>query len=247
MPSSVFLFVFLFTSFCLYETHSANVTFVPTPIRVNIADLPPPFETPYMERPVAVVPVPSDPKLSIPEGFSIKLYMNSLKGPRTLLHTPAGDILIVEPGVNRISCLLDTDKDGFPDQRITFVDATNGLRAPNGMAFVNNYFYLGNRKEIRRYEWDPNHCNVLGRGTRVMTYVASWHGRRLIAIPTSNDKVYITIGSETDFDADDPPLATVQQANIDGSNATTFASGIRNPSGITIHPITQDVYITCNE
>lgn len=247
MLFSVFLLLFIFGDFYLYEIHSANVTFVPTPIEINIADLPQPFETDHFVTSVTILPVPSDPKLSIPEGFSIKLYMSDLECPRLLLYTPAGDILVSEPDINRISCLLDTDKDGFPDQRLTLADASNGLNGPDGLAFANGYLYVGNNGEIRRYEWDPSHCHISGNGTRVMQLLVSFHGRRHIVIPTSNDKIYITIGSESDSDPDDPPLGAVQQANIDGSNVITFASGIRNPSGITIHPITQDVYVTCNE
>jgi glucose/arabinose dehydrogenase len=173
--------------------------------------------------------------------------MSDLKGPRFLIYTPNGDILVSESLENRISCLLDTDNDGFPDERRTFADAANGLDRPHGMAFSNDFFYVGNRYDIRRYIWDSSSDHISGSGTVVMTYQSTSHWRRTIAIPPSADKIYVTIGSNSNVDPENPPLATVQQANIDGSNITTYASGIRNPSGITIHPITQDIYVTCNE
>jgi hypothetical protein len=52
----------------------------------------------------------------------------------------------------------------------------------------------------------------------VISYPATWHRRRNIAIPSSADKIYVTIGSNSDADAEDPPLATVLQANIDGTS-----------------------------
>ena len=238
--------LFTFVVFCLYETHSTNLTFVPKPIRINIADLPPPFATPNVDRTAIVDPVPSDPHLSTPNGFSIKLYMSGLEEPR-FIYTPNDEILVSESNASRISCLLDTDKDGFPDQRVTFGDASNGLDEPHGMAFFQGFFYVGNRCDIRRYQWNPNNCSISGNGTRVMTYQTSSHERRTIAITPFNDKIYVTIGSDSDDGPEHPPLASVLRADIDGNNIKLFASGIRNPSGITIHPITQDIYITCME
>lgn len=39
----------------------------------------------------------------------------------------------------------------------------------------------------------------------------------------------------------------MRQRNINGGNETKLASGIRNLTGMTIHPITQDIYVICNE
>jgi hypothetical protein len=127
MLFSVFLLLFTFVGFSLYGTDSLNVTFVPTPIRINIADIPEPYATPYFDAGPTLIPVPADPHLSIPEGFSIKLYMSDLKHPRLLRYTPSGNILVSEPQENQVLCLLDTDNDGFPDQHLVFADATNGL------------------------------------------------------------------------------------------------------------------------
>ena len=243
-----FLLLFIFIASYLYRTHSINVTFVPTPIRINVVDLPAPVDIPYVNKPPTIIPVPSDPHLSIPNGFSIKLYMSDLKKPRYLTYTPTGHILVSEPNENRISCLLDIDNDGFPNQRRTFADATNGLNRPYGMAFVNGFFYVSNRYDTRRYLWDSKNCQISGTGEVMITYNSTGpHLTRTIAITPSADKIYINIGSDSNIDPEDPPLATVQQTNINGSNQTTFAYGIRNPVGLTFHPITQDLYITCNE
>jgi glucose/arabinose dehydrogenase len=224
-----------------------DVTFIPTPIRITVADLPAPLVTPAIDKAAIIVPVPSDSHLSIPNGFSIKLYMNDLNYPRYLIYTPKGHILVTESTQNRISCLLDTDNDGFPDQRKTFADASNGLNDPYGMAFLNGFFYVGNANNTRRYSLDPENCQIFGTSEVVMTYPSSDHWARTIAISPSADKIYVTIGADSDKDPEHPPLATVQQANIDGSNRTTLASGIRNAVGLTFYPITQDLYVTCNE
>ena len=79
--------------------------------------------------------------------------MSGLRSPRYLLHTPTGDLLVSEPDANRISCLIDNDGDGYPDERKTFADGSNGINRPYGMAFANGFFYIGSENETRRYSW----------------------------------------------------------------------------------------------
>lgn len=79
--------------------------------------------------------------------------MTGLISPRYLIYTPTDDILVSEPNANRISCLVDINNDGYPDQRKTFADGSNGLNQPYGMAFANGYFYVGNADAKRCYSW----------------------------------------------------------------------------------------------
>jgi glucose/arabinose dehydrogenase len=98
--------------------------------------------------------------------------MTNLNNPRYLLYTPSGEILVSEPDADRISCLLDTDNDGFPDQRLTFADVSNGLNKPYGMGFTNGYFYVGNANDTRRYLWFPGSRQISSTGEVIMTYGA---------------------------------------------------------------------------
>jgi glucose/arabinose dehydrogenase len=174
--------------------------------------------------------------------------MSDLKKPRYLIYTPTDDILVSESFEHRISCLLDTDHDGFPDQRRTVGDASNGLNRPFGMAFANGFLYVSNVNATRRYLWNAEKCQISGTGEVILTYPSSdMHWTRTIVIPPSADKIYVAIGADSDVNAEYPPLASVQQANINGSNQTTLAYGLRNPVGLSFHPITQDLYVTCNE
>ncbi|CAF0985629.1 unnamed protein product [Rotaria sordida] len=193
----------------LHQTNGTNITFVPQSIHITVADLPEPYATPHVVKEARVYPVPENPLLYVPDGFTVKLYMSGLSSPRYLIYTPSGDILVSETIANRISCLIDNNNYGYPDQRLTFADTSNGLNFPFGMAFVNGYFYVGNQDITRRYLW--------------------------------------TFGSRNITGTEPLPQASVQQANLDGSNQTTFVYGIRNPVGLTFHPITNNLYATCNE
>jgi glucose/arabinose dehydrogenase len=240
------LIVFL-TVFYEHGTHGVNVTFVPQPISYTLADLPEPYATPSVSKGSRVVPIPENPILYVPDGFTVKVYMSGLSTPRYLLYTPTGDILVSEPRDNRISCLVDNDGDGYPDERLTFADASNGLNHPYGMAFLGEYFYVGNQNATRRYTWISGSRYINGTGEEVMTYDQNGHRTRTVVVAPTLDRIYVSIGSGSNVDEEALPRASVQLANLDGSNQTTFAYGLRNPVGLAFHPITQDLYVSCQE
>ncbi|CAF1256212.1 unnamed protein product [Rotaria sordida] len=243
----IFIQLVLITIFYKYRTNATNVTFVPEPIHITVADLPEPYATPSYNKDANVFPVPEDPILYVPNGFTVKLYMSGLTMPRYLIYTPAGDILVSEPRLHRISCLIDNDGDGYPDERTTFADASNGLNQPYSMAFAHGYFYVGNRNVTRRYPWTTGSRQIFGIGELVMTYDGRGHWTRIVVVSPDIDRIYIGIGSGTNVDVEQLPRASVQLANLDGSNQTTFAYGLRNPIGLAFHPITKDLYVACQE
>ncbi|CAF0940316.1 unnamed protein product [Adineta steineri] len=230
-----------------YRTDATNVTFIPTPIRITVADLPAPFTTQSANKDGNIIPVPSDPQISVSVGFTVKLFIDDLITPRFLLYTPTGDILVSEPSANRISCLVDSNNDGYPDERITFADASNKISRPYGMAFIKGYFYVANSNGIRRYPWIRASRQISGEGEQIMDIDPSGHWTRVITMSPTADKIYIGIGSATNNDADPLPRASVQVANLDGSNRTTFAFGLRNPIGLAFHPVSNELYVACQE
>ncbi|CAF2859691.1 unnamed protein product [Rotaria sp. Silwood2] len=245
--SSIF---YLYSSFILILFHRINcknISFIPQSIKITVAGLPQPYATSSASKGARVIPVPLDPQLYVPDGFSIKLYMSGLTAPRYLIYTPNDDILVSESSANRISCLVDNDHDGYPDQRLTFADASNGLNYPFGMAFLNGYFYVANRDALRRYSWTSGSRQITGTGQVIMTYPSTGHSTRTILISPADDQMFISIGSASNVNIEPLPRASVQKANIDGSNQATFASGLRNVVGLAFHPITNDLYVTCQE
>ena len=115
------------------------------------------------------------------------------------------------------------------------------------MAFRKYFFYVANRNGIRRYPWTHNNRRILGEGELVMSFNPRGHWTRTITLSPNTDTMYIGIGSMTNNDADSLPRASVQVANLDGSNQKTFAFGLRNPVGLAFHPISEELYVTCQE
>jgi glucose/arabinose dehydrogenase len=244
------LFIYLHFILAIYfqQIRTENVTFVPEPISITIADLPAPNVNDSTTKTPQTIPVPEDPRLFVPNGFSVKLYMDNLTLPRYLTYTPSGDILVSESNISRISCLVDNDKDGYPDERVTFADASNGLDFPYGMLFINDFFYVASRDAVRRYLWMDGSRTIEGTGEIIMTYNSSGHHRtRTVVTPPAANKIYVSIGSASNVDAEDLPRASIQQADLSGTNQITFADGLRNPIGLAFHPVTNDLYVACQE
>ncbi|MFZ4443267.1 MAG: PQQ-dependent sugar dehydrogenase [Planktothrix agardhii] len=221
----------------------------PQPIRINLEDLPPPFHSESASKPPQVIPIPNNPVLNVPPGFKVNIFAENLDNPRWLALTPDGDVLVTETKQNRIRLLKDTNKDGVADQITTFADSKNGLNIPFGMAFSPGYFFLGNTDEVRRYSYN-NQQQLTGTGEKIAELPGggyNQHWTRNVVVSPDNQKLYVSIGSKTNVSQENPPRASIQVMNLDGSNQQTFAYGLRNPVGLDFHPETKELYTTVNE
>ncbi|CAD5954498.1 L-sorbosone dehydrogenase [Planktothrix agardhii] len=221
----------------------------PQPIRINLEDLPPPFHSESASKPPQVIPIPNNPVLNVPPGFKVNIFAENLDNPRWLALTPDGDVLVTETKQNRIRLLKDTNKDGVADQITTFADSKNGLNIPFGMAFSPGYFFLGNTDEVRRYSYN-NQQQLTGTGEKIAELPGggyNQHWTRNVIVSPNNQKLYVSIGSKTNVSQENPPRASIQVMNLDGSNQQTFAYGLRNPVGLDFHPETKELYTTVNE
>jgi len=222
----------------------------PTPIRINVGDLPKPFATESASKSPDVVPIPANPTLRVPPGFVVNVFADGLDAPRWLALTPNGDVLVTETKQNRIRLLRDTNGDGVADAKNTFASAANGLNRPLGMAFADNSFFLGNTDAVLRFAYAKNQQEITGTATKIADLPASGynnHWTRNVVVSPDGNKLYVSIGSGTNVDEEPLPRASVQVMNLDGSQKQTFASGLRNPVGLDFHPVTKELYTSVNE
>ena len=222
----------------------------PTPIRINVKDLPQPFATKSASKSPNVVSIPQNPVLRVPPGFKVNVFAENLDAPRWLALTPNGDVLVTETRQNRIRLLRDTNGDGVADQQKTFASAANKLNKPFGMAFAANSFFLGNTDAVLRFPYTQGQQQISGAGTKIADLPAQGynnHWTRNVVVSPDGNKLYVSVGSGTNVDEEPLPRASVQVMNLDGSGQQTFASGLRNPVGLDFHPVTKQLYTTVNE
>ncbi|BAY65201.1 L-sorbosone dehydrogenase [Calothrix brevissima NIES-22] len=222
----------------------------PTPIRINLKNLPAPFATDSASKSPKVVPIPQNPLLRVPPGFTVNIFAENLNAPRWLALTPNGDVLVTETRQNRIRLLRDSNGDGVADVRQTFADEKNGVNIPFGMAFAGNSFFLGNTDAVLRFAYNPNQQQLNGTGKKIADLPGggyNQHWTRNVVVSPDGNKLYVSVGSQSNVDEESLPRASVQQMNLDGSQQQTFAYGLRNPVGLDFHPVTKELYATVNE
>ena len=99
---------------------------------LTLADLPKPYATTSSGNNPRVVRQPTNAVLSVPPGFTVRLFAAGLSGPRLLRVAPNGDIFIAETGAKRIRVLRAADGADAPSENQIFAD---GLDRPFGIAF----------------------------------------------------------------------------------------------------------------
>ncbi|HYA79053.1 MAG TPA: c-type cytochrome, partial [Candidatus Nitrosopolaris sp.] len=104
---------------------------------ITVADLPPPYSTASAGNAPRVVEPPPDATLSVPPGFTVRLFASGLSGPRLLRKAPNGDIFISETRENRLRVLRAADGAETPSVNRIFA---SGLDRPFGIGF----YPLGN-------------------------------------------------------------------------------------------------------
>jgi len=222
----------------------------PEPIQIKIEDLPPPFATKSASNPPQVSSIPEQPVLKVPEGFTVNVFAEDLNNPRWLALTPAGDVLVTETRDNRIRLLKDTNGNGVADVSQVFATTGNGLDIPFGMAFSEDYFFLGNHNAVRRYSYEKGQDKLMGKGEKIADLPGGGyrqHWTRNVVLSPDQSQLYVSIGSRSNVSEESLPRASVQVMDLEGSNQETLAFGLRNPVGLDFHPETEALYTTVNE
>lgn len=222
----------------------------PEPIRIRVADLPPPFHTESARRSPEVIDPPDDATLRVPDGFRVQRFATDVPQARWLANTPDGRVLCSQARENRITLLVDADGDGVAERASAFADESNGLDLPFGMAFAGEHFYLGNQDEVRRYPWTDGMERLEGTGERITRLPGGGyrqHWTRNVVVSPDGAHLYVSVGSESNVGVEPEPRATILRMGLDGSGRRVFAAGLRNPVGLAFHPVTHALYATVNE
>ena len=239
--------------------------------------LPVPYATESATNRVKIVPWPAGRTPVAPAGFVVVEYAGQFDSPRWLYVAPNGDVLVAEASTiptstlltvaaklnldksrslrassaNRITLLRDTNHDGRPDLRTTFLA---NLNQPFGMLILDNSFYVANTDGVLRFPYQPGSTRITGTGQRILGlpkggYNNHWT-RNLLASP-DGAKIYVTVGSSSNVQEhgaeEEVHRANILQINPDGTGEKIYASGLRNPVGLGWAPGTRTLWTAVNE
>ncbi len=121
------------------------------------------------------------------------------------------------------------------------------LDKPHGMVLNGNYFYVGATEAILRYDYTMGQTKATGEPVKLANLPGGGqHVTRNLII--KDNKLYVAIGSSVNVGIEgDPVRTTIQQYNLDGSGGVPYATGLRNPVGLDINPITNEIWTTVIE
>jgi glucose/arabinose dehydrogenase len=183
---------------------------------------------------------------TVPAGFKVNVYFSGISRPRWLTVAPNGDIFLADTiGKGEIIVLHSGKDTSVAPQREVFVD---GMNRPFGIAFHDDYVYIGNMNELVRFKYDPKTSKRLGEKEHLLNLPSGGHDTRSVAVAHDGKHLFIGVGSDSNINTGEPAIrAAVTICDLDGKNARQYATGLRNPVGLAIEPVTGKVWTSVNE
>jgi glucose/arabinose dehydrogenase len=229
--------------------------------------LPEPFETPWNRAIPSVVEAPAGTTLSVPDGFQVEVFAEGLTNPRRLALAPNGDVFVAESRAGEILLLRDGDGDGVAELRATFA---SGLQRPYGLAFIDEWLYVGNNDAVVRFGYSPGQLEAAGPPEQIVDLPLSSdaldrdtaerlgidisrtrgfnHWTRNLVFDPDGETFYVAVGSATNaMPGSDPRRAAINAYRRDGSDHRVYASGLRNPVAMAFHPETGVLWTAVHE
>jgi glucose/arabinose dehydrogenase len=196
-----------------------------------------------------VIPRPDDAQLILPPGFSIERYASGgFEKPRWLAQAPNGDVFLSDSEAGKIFLLRDDDHNGRSDTRFTYA---SGLTQPFGLAFFNGSLYVGNTDAVVRFEYRDGDTAARSAPVQIIDLPAKGynnHWTRNVAVSPDGQHLFVTVGSESNVDVeDDPRRAAILRMKPDGGEMKVYATGLRNPVGMTFNPTTKELWAVVQE
>jgi glucose/arabinose dehydrogenase len=152
---------------------------------------------------------------------------------------------------NRITLLRDANGDGAAELQTVLLD---GLNAPFGIVFADNQLYVAATDAIVRYPFTPGQTRITAPGellTELPAGEINRHWTKSLTLSPDGSRLYVGIGSnsnvmERGLEAE-RGRAMIWEVDRASGRARPFASGLRNPNGLTFFPGSNTLWAVINE
>jgi len=240
-------------------------------------ELPAPDRTLMPDMTIAKPTSWGDRTPTVPAGYRISAIATGLAIPRQTLVLPNGDILVAEgrggsaPNLkpkdviagrikskgntavksgNRLTLLRDADGDGVYELKTVFADHLN---APYGLALIGDALYVANQDALVRFAYQPGQTKASGAPSKVTDLPAAinHHWTKSLAASADGRHLYVGIGSNSNITergmAVEIDRAQVWQVDAQTGAHKVYATGLRNPTALTVQPGTGVLWAVVNE
>lgn len=182
--------------------------------------------------------VPDDHILNVPEGYRASVfYAGRLDKPRFFAWGPDSILYVANKNSGEIIALPDRNRDGIAD---TAIVAATGFHKSHDVVFYKGAMYVAEERRVIKC-LDKNHDGIyetqhvfIGDIVRGATQPGGGHDTRTIVFDPQRRKMYLSIGSSCNV-CREQGRAIIEVFNDDGTGRRTYATGIRNAVGMTLH------------
>jgi len=227
---------------------------------ITTADLPPPYATPSARNFAHVIRRPANAWPKAPPGFHVTIFASGLDQPRKIITAPNGDIFVAESAAGRIHLFRDSKDRGKPDVSRIFA---SGLNKPFGMAFYPpgpnpRYLYVANTGSVVRYPYRNGDLHARSQASTIVSDIpggghlpGGGHWTRDLVFSQDGKRMFVSVGSHSnDWEGErgsEYHRADILEFTPGGTFERVYASGIRNPVGLAINPVTGALWTSVNE
>ncbi|MFT6465186.1 PQQ-dependent sugar dehydrogenase [Halopseudomonas sp.] len=214
---------------------------------------------------------------TVPDNYSVTAIATDLLIPRQIIVLPNGDILVAEgrggnapklkpkdviagyikaqgntsvKSGNRLTLLRDENGDGTYETQTVFAE---DLNAPYGLALIDDALYVANQDALVRFDYEEGQTQASGPPETVteLPSVINHHWTKAMTASEDGRYLYVGIGSNSNVGERGLELeedrAVVWQINAETGAHKLYATGLRNPTALTIQPETGELWAVVNE
>jgi glucose/arabinose dehydrogenase len=187
----------------------------------------------------------------VPEGFRTTLFISDFGAGRKLAINPEDGLLYLsQQQLGRVMKLRDVQGDGTAETGAMVLEQALN---PFGIAFVPGDgefagdLLVADQDAVYRLPLKSVGFHI-GQVTPDGHFgEAAGHIAHEVAIDPKTLEIYVGVGSVSNLAEEAPVKATIQRFNLDGSDGTTFAIGLRNVTGMDFEPTTGALFAVVME
>ncbi|MET1069757.1 MAG: sorbosone dehydrogenase family protein [Pseudomonas prosekii] len=155
------------------------------------------------------------------------------------------------PSANRITLLRDQDHDGVAETRTVFLE---NLNSPFGMTLVGNDLYVADTDRLLRFNYETGATSIKSEPIKVVDLpggTLNHHWTKNVIASKDGSKLYVTVGSNSNVGENgldqEEGRAAIWEVDRATGNHRIFASGLRNPNGMSWEPTSGALWTAVNE
>ncbi|HUJ03164.1 MAG TPA: sorbosone dehydrogenase family protein [Rhizomicrobium sp.] len=152
---------------------------------------------------------------------------------------------------NQIVLLRDTNGDGIADKRTVFI---KGLYSPFGMVLVGNTLYVADTDAVLMFPYRDGETSITAEPKKLVDLPAGnidYHWTKNIVASADGTKLFVSVGSDSNFGdngmENEKGRAAIWEIDRTTGKHRIYASGMRNPVGMSFQPETGALWASVNE